>query len=93
MMCTFREFRVNLSVELILYLCTSCAFLVHFRILCDFFCALFCFLLCTLDLYVIFGVHFCVFSVILKCKEITEHFLHFLHLSAIEKLPMMYHFA
>ncbi len=44
--------------------------------------------LCTSDLYVIFGVHFYVFGVILKCKEITEHFLHFLHLSAMEKLPM-----
>ena len=46
-------------------------------------------MLCTSDLYVIFGVHFYVFGVILKCKEFTEHFLHFLHLSAIEKLPMI----
>ena len=40
-------------------------------------------------MYVIFGVHFYVFGVILKCKEFTEHFLHFLHLSAMEKLPTM----
>ncbi len=49
----------------------------------------FVFWLCTSDLYVIFGVHFCIFGVHFKCKEITEHLLHLLHLSAIENSPMV----
>jgi len=65
----------------VLFLCTS-EFYVIFAV------HSFDFWLRTSDLYVIFDVHFCIFGVHLKCKEITEHFLHFLHLSAIEKLPM-----
>jgi hypothetical protein len=112
-LCTFNSscapfvnFCVNLSVYSIFCLCTSCAlkctscvFLVHFRILCDYWCAIFCFCCALQNCMCFFCALFCfllctsefyvIFAVHENVKVVTEHLLHLLHLSALESSPMV----
>ncbi len=100
--CTFRELLCELKCILyslsVHFLCTSCALPVHFRILCDYWCALFVFCCALQNCMCFYSVHFfvfccalqnlCDFAVHENVKEVTEHLLHLLHLSAQESSPM-----